>query len=291
MKSMTGFGRAELSTRLGRLTVEIASLNNRFLDFTFRAPRLLYPLELRVRELVGESLVRGKVNVSIAFEESESALDAFRINSAAAKAYYRQLTALRRELNIAEEVSLQDVLLLPEVSSLERLEFNYEEYWPMLETGINRAVKQVISMRRKEGQTMARDLRDILKAMTGQVKEIQSKTATSVESYRKKLTDRINEIMDTPLRDTLRLEEEIALFAEKSDVTEEYTRLRSHIDQFKATLKLSQPVGKRLNFILQEMNREVNTIGSKCAEFSISSTVILLKEEIERLREMVQNAE
>ncbi len=291
MNSMTGFGRAEVSTPLGRLTVDVSSLNNRFLDFSFRAPRHFYPLEVKVRELVGQHVVRGKVNVSVSFEESESSSTAFRLNMPAARAYYKQLVKLRKELGIAEEVQLMDVLALPEISAADRIETDHEKYWPMFEKGIGKALKQLTAMRRKEGQTMARDMRAILKQMSADVKQIQVKTATSVEYYRNKLTDRVNEILDTPLRDSLRLEEEIALFAEKSDVTEEYTRLRSHIEQFGTALKSDQQVGKKLNFLLQEMNREVNTIGSKCADFSITSTVIQLKEEIEKLREMVQNAE
>ncbi len=291
MNSMTGFGRAEMSNKLGRLMVDISSLNNRYLDFNFRAPRPFYPLELKVRELVTSTLARGKVNVNLSFEESETAPNAFRINTVAAKAYHRSLTAMRKELGIDKEITVSDLLLLPEVSSPEKVENDCEKYWPMVESAVKRALKQLVAMRRREGQSMTRDMRNILKGMAGQVDLIQKKTATSVESYRQKLTDRVNEIMETPLRDSLRLEEEIAIFAEKSDITEEYTRLRSHIDQFKATLKSPEPTGKKMNFILQEMNREVNTIGSKCGEFSISATVIGLKEEIEKIREMVQNAE
>lgn len=291
MNSMTGFGRAEVSGPLGRLTIDISSVNNRFLDFSFRAPRHFYPLEIRVRELVGEQIVRGKVNVSIAFEESENSSTAFRLNLPAARSYYKQLVKLKKELGIVEDVQLMDVLVFPEISAAERIENDYESYWPMFEKGIKRALKQLVAMRRKEGQSMAADMRTILKQMAVQVKGIQTQTATSVEYYRNKLTERIKEILDTPLRDSLRLEEEIAVFAEKSDVTEEYTRLNSHIGQFRSALKSNQQVGKKLNFLLQEMNREVNTIGSKCADFSITSTVIQLKEAIEQLREMVQNAE
>ncbi len=291
MKSMTGFGRVEFSTKLGRLAVEISSLNNRFLDFTFRAPRQFYPLEIQVREIIAAQLNRGKVNVNVGFEESESSPGTPLINKKAAKAYYRQLQALKKELKIPGDITMDDILSLPDIARPDQMELDYDRYWKMLETGVKRALKQLVAMRKREGEAMGRDMGKILRKMSSQVDKVEKGTANSVEHYRKQLTERINEILETNLHNSVRLEEEIALFADRSDITEECSRLRSHIVEFQRTLKLSEPIGKRLNFILQEMNREANTIGSKCSGFSIATTVITMKEEIEKLREIVQNIE
>ena len=291
MKSMTGFGRVEVNTKLGRLVVEISSLNNRFLDFSFKCPRQFSPLEANARELIASELSRGKVTVSIGFEESDIPADKPVINKKMAAAYYKQLTAFKKELKIPGEITVADLLVLPEVAKPEQIEIDYEQYWKILESGMKKALKQLIAMRKREGAAMAADMKKILESMLVQVREVERKTPVSVDEYRQRLTDRINEILESKVHNSVRLEEEIALFADRSDVTEECSRLNSHVEEFRRTIKLTEPVGKRLNFVLQEMNREANTIGSKCADYSISSTVILLKEEVEKLRELVQNVE
>jgi uncharacterized protein (TIGR00255 family) len=217
--------------------------------------------------------------------------DKYVINRKAAVAYYRQLINLREELGLSGQISVADLLFLPEIATPEYEVVGHEQCWQMLQTALRKALRQLVTMRRREGEAMSRDMRRLLSGMSGQIKDMEKKSAGSVNLHRERLTARINEILTDPMYDSVRLEEEIALFADRSDVTEEFSRLRSHIDQFGRALKLKEPVGKRLNFILQEMNREANTIGSKCADFSISSTAILLKEEIEKLREMVQNVE
>lgn len=291
MKSMTGFGRVELNTKLGRLVVEISSLNNRFLDFSFKGPRQFSPLEANARELIVGELSRGKVIVSIGFEESDIPADKPVINKKMAAAYYKQLMAFKKELKISGDITVSDLLILPEVAKPDQIEIDYAQYWKILESGMKKALKQLIAMRKREGAAMAADMKTILDNMVVQVREVERKTPASVDEYRERLTDRINEILENKVHNSVRLEEEIALFADRSDVTEECSRLNSHVEEFRRTVKLTEPIGKRLNFILQEMNREANTIGSKCADYSISSTVILLKEEVEKLRELVQNVE
>jgi uncharacterized protein (TIGR00255 family) len=194
-------------------------------------------------------------------------------------------------MKIPGDITVADLLILPEVAKPEQMEIDYEQYWKVLEPILGKALKQLIAMRKREGAAMAADMKKILESMVVQVKEVERKTPASVEEYRQRLTDRINEILENKVHNSVRLEEEIALFADRSDVTEECSRLNSHVEEFRRTVKLTEPIGKRLNFVLQEMNREANTIGSKCADYSISSTVILLKEEVEKLRELVQNVE
>jgi uncharacterized protein (TIGR00255 family) len=288
---MTGFGRVDGSSNLGKLAVEISSLNNRFLDFSMKSPRQFAQLDMRVKELVAAELNRGKVLVVVMLEETTALPEQATIHTETAKLYFRQLTALKKSLGVPGEVTISDLLLLPGVATADAPDVNSEKFWMDLSKCVKKALKEVVAMRKREGKAMANDMRTILEGMEKAVKVVEERTANVVEHYRDKLTARIQEILDNNVHNSVRLEEEIAIFAERSDVTEECSRLRSHIAQFKSTLRLDQPVGKRLNFLLQEMNRETNTIGSKCSDFDISSTVIGLKEEVEKLREIVQNVE
>ena len=291
MLSMTGFGRAELAGPLGRVVVEISTLNNRFLDLSFKAPRPLLPLEARVRELAGTMLSRGKVNLAVNFEEAEDAPGKYVVNDKLARAYHRQLAALKSELKLGGDITISDLLTLPDIARPDQADLDYERYWPMLESALSRALKRLVAMRRREGKAMAADMRKILVSMPARVSLVEKQTRTVVQQQRDRLAARVGELLDSGSHDPGRLEEEIVIFAERSDITEECSRLRSHVSQFQHTLRSKEAIGKRLNFILQEMNRETNTIGSKCADYSISQTVISLKEDIEKLREMVQNVE
>ncbi|MCP4683942.1 MAG: YicC family protein [bacterium] len=291
MKSMTGFGRAEQNSRLGRFTVEIASVNNRFLESSIRLPRPFGALETQIREQVTAAVSRGKVNLSVNLVEPEDAPDKALINMAAAKAYYRQLRQLRKDLGLKDDIAIRDLLLLPEVTRPERVEPDLETVQKLLSKVIAKALKALVAMRAREGKALASDMADRLKTMSTVIGEVERKSAGAVKIYADKLANRIDELIAAPMRDSQRLEEEIAIFADRTDIAEECLRFRSHISQFNVTLKKREAVGRRLNFILQEMNREVNTIGSKCSEFEISADVISLKEEIEKIREQVQNVE
>lgn len=294
MNSMTGYGRAEVKSKLGRLTIDLTSVNSRFLDFTFRAPRSLQPIELKVRQLVTSKMSRGKINVNLGLDESSAIDEGLGVNPKLIEAHFKKLEKLRRKLKITNDLTMSDLLSMPGVAETNGVTPSTEilaQLWKALKPGVETALDKLIAMRHREGSQMARDMAKILKPFPGQIKAIKKKTSVSVDHHRKRLTERISEILESNKISKERLEEEVAYFAEKSDVTEEFLRLGSHIDEFKRTIALDEPVGKRLNFILQEMNREVNTIGSKCSEFSITNSVIKLKEDIEKLREMVQNAE
>lgn len=294
MNSMTGYGRAEVKSKLGRLTIDLTSVNSRFLDFTFRAPKNLQPMELKVRQLVTGGLSRGKVSVNLGLDESSAAETELGVKPRLLEAHFKKLDKIRRKLKIESKLTMADLLGAPGVADLNGVTPSTEaltQIWKALKPGVERALDKLIAMRQREGNQMARDMRSILKPFPAQIKTIKKKTSVSIDHHRKRLSERIEEILGSNKISKERLEEEVAYFAEKSDVTEEFLRLGSHIDEFKRTIGLNEPVGKRLNFILQEMNREVNTIGSKCSEFSITSSVIKLKEDVEKLREMVQNAE
>ena len=291
MKSMTGFGRAEQNSKLGRFTVEISSVNNRFLESSIRLPRPFASLEIPIREQIADAVSRGKLNVAVNLVEPEDGPGKALINMAAAKAYYRQLKQLRRDLGLKEEVAVRDLLLLPEVTRPERVEPDLETVQRLLRRVVARALKALVAMRTREGKAMAADMAKRLGRMTKVIGTIEKKSAGAVKVYAEKLSHRIDELLAAPMRDSKRLEEEIAIFADRTDIAEECLRFRSHVSEFHTTLKKRAAVGRRLNFILQEMNREVNTIGSKCSEFDIATDVITLKEEIEKIREQVQNVE
>jgi uncharacterized protein (TIGR00255 family) len=288
---MTGFGRAEVSSPVGSLTVELASVNNRFLEMSVRLPRQLSLLETQIRELISSKVNRGQINLTVTLDDTEAAVQRTLINSRLAAAYAKQLMTLQKELKLAGEVTMHDLVLVPDILKPDKEKVDHDQVWKLLEKGLTKALTDLVAMRKKEGAAMAADMQQRLTAMKKTIGEVEKKSSGAIEIYREKLTQRINSLLEPAQRDHLRLEEEIALFAERTDITEECTRLKSHIDLYQQALKMKEPAGKRLNFILQEMNREANTIGSKCSEFAISSLAISLKEEIEKLRELVQNVE
>ncbi|MBD3257011.1 YicC family protein [candidate division GN15 bacterium] len=291
MNSMTGFGRAELDSPLGRFTVEISGVNNRFLEISVRLPRPLSALEPQIREQISGAVHRGKVSLFVNLAASGAAADTPTINIDVAKAYQRQLKQLRKELKLDDPITLQDLLMLPEVAVAERPEPDLKAAGKHLEKATAAAMKVFLAMRAREGQAMAKDMRKQLKELARLITAVQKASKNSVEVYSKKLTERIDELLNSKMRDSVRLEEEIALFADRANINEECIRFKSHLDQFAAALKAEEAPGRRLNFILQELNREANTIAAKCSDFDISAMAISLKQEIEKLREQVQNVE
>jgi len=288
---MTGFGRAEIDSAIGRLGIELSCVNSRFLELSVRLPRPLSALEPQVREYVGSIVQRGKLTLFVNLYESDDTWSGNIINIAALKAYHTQLSKIKKQLRLEGEILIGDLLQLPEVARAERPEPDLKVAWPILQKAIDKALKGMLSMRAKEGKAMAADMKKRLARMTKTVAEIRAATKDSVKFYRDKLAARIAELTANNNHDAARLETEIAYFAERTDITEECIRLVSHIEQFRDTLDSPDAVGRRLNFILQEMNREVNTIGSKGSDFSITTAVISLKEEIEKIREQAQNVE
>ncbi len=291
MNSMTGFGKAEIKTKVGTFTVEMSSVNNRFLEIHVRQPRQFASLETKTRSLLSSTLVRGKVNVFLNFSEPDGAARKYPINVDAARAYHKRLKALKKDLKLSGDISLQDLLVLPEVASTPSEHIDDSLYWPHIEKTVKKALDEMVRMRRREGAAIEKDMKTRLKTLGDLTKKVVTGADGVVDRYREKLNKRIADLLDGPIPDKLRLEEEIAIVADRADITEECTRLYSHLDQCRQTLGSDGPVGKKLNFILQELNREANTIASKCTEIEISRTAIAIKEEIEKLREQIQNIE
>jgi uncharacterized protein (TIGR00255 family) len=291
MNSMTGFGRAEITSPVGLVTVEIASVNNRYLELSLRFPRNLSSFEPQVRELISANLSRGQINVNITLDENGALKSRPVIDEKAAAAYTKQLREIQKTLKLSGDLSIHDLVLLPDIARSEKERVDLDALWKPIKKGLEQALVKLVAHRKSEGKAMAADMKKRLGQMTQVLGEIEKKAHASIAQYRERLIERVNDLLDASKRSNLRLEEEIALMAERTDITEECTRLRSHINLYQEAMKQSESAGKRLNFILQEMNREANTIGAKCSEFAVSSLAITLKEEVEKLRELVQNVE
>lgn len=289
-RSMTGFGRAEAEYRDSKFAVEINTLNSRYLEYQIRIPKALAPLENEVKNLLNSMFKRGKIIITIT-QDQEQPEDSIILDEKKADAYFKIFNLLKEKYSLKPDLSLQDFATLPDLVKIEKGEEDLEEIWNNLRPVILKAAEAVDRMRIAEGENLTMDMVERLKNIERYTEEIGKLSGENVKEYREKLKAKIAEIInDTPI-DENRLATEIAFFAEKSDITEECIRLRSHAEQFESSLKESGPVGKRLNFILQELNREANTAGSKSANYQISRRIISIKEEIERLREQVQNIE
>ena len=292
MKSMTGFGRGEARRDGVSWSVECASVNRKQLEAAVSLPRELSELEAQVRNLVAASVSRGRVNVTVRSESaSEGSANAVNVDHALAQQYYHALHALALKLEIPAEVSLHDLMRLPGVVGLQQAETSAEQAWPLIEEAVSAALKQMNAMRETEGAHLREEMESRLSRIEGLLASIREKAATVPETQRKLLRQRLEDAgLPLPLDDE-RLVKEIALFADRTDISEELSRAASHVKQFRTYLASSEPVGRSLDFLLQEFFREFNTMGSKCNQAEIAHHVVTAKTELEKIREQVQNVE
>jgi uncharacterized protein (TIGR00255 family) len=288
---MTGFGRGDARTVKGTLEVEIRSVNHRFAEISIRLPKTLSLLEGRVRERIGQRLSRGKVTVSVSLEGEDGELGKLSINHDIAGRYHNALLELKRAYGLAGEVDLASFLSLPDVLTWERSELSEEEGWELLAPALEHAVADILDMKRREGETLGRDLLARIDGMETALRRVEERVPGMVGALRARIAERLADAGNDLEYNRSRLETEIVLFADRTDCTEEAVRLHSHLDMFRELVQAPEPAGRKLNFLLQEMNRETNTIGSKCQDNLIAREVIGLKEEIEKIREQVQNFE
>ncbi len=291
MNSMTGFGKVTIRGKAATYNVEISSVNNRYLEITTRIPRQFSVMEHKIKEMLSKELQRGKVLVYVGFEETADRLTRTAINVKAAKIAVKQLRQLKKELDLAGDVEISDLVSIPEVVQPDDPDPDKDIVWAEMSRGIKKAMVEMVKMRKSEGSAMAKDMKARLTLIEKSMKQIAKEAPVIVDRYRSRLHARLDDLLGKQAVDPGRIEQEIALFAERSDFSEECTRLASHVAQFRKTISIKDAIGKRLNFILQEMNREANTVASKCNDNSVASQVISMKEEIEKLREMVQNVE
>ncbi len=291
MNSMTGYGKADFKNRQMALSVTVTSVNGRFLDCILRLPRQIGFLEPKVRELIGQQINRGKVTLILNYDDFGIGLDRLNINVGLAEELFKHLTKLKKKYKLAGEIEIGHFIGFPELFKLGKTEDIEDQVWGFAERTINKALKDMIFMRQREGLNLSKDLDSRLKILDKTIVRIEKLAKENIPIYREKLGKKIDEVLDGKTSNSLRLEEEIVFYAERSDITEECIRFKSHIKQFSADIKRKGAIGKRLNFILQELNREANTMGAKNSHNKIAPLVLTLKEEIEKMREQVQNIE
>lgn len=291
IKSMTGFGRAKCEYEGREYNVEIKSVNHKYSDVSIKIPRQISYLEEKVRKEILTKVSRGKIDVFITLQDYSEKGKNIKINKELAKVYISQLRELAEETGITANIDVIDISKFPEVLNISN-EDNEEIYWDELRSVLDTALDNFVAMRETEGNKICDDLKVRMERIKEKVSKISSYSAGLVEEYIVKLNARVKELMSTDVIDENRLAQEIVIFSDKSSIQEELTRLDSHISQFLDLLSNgNSPVGKKLDFIIQEMNREVNTIGSKANSTKISEGVIELKTEIEDVREQIQNIE
>lgn len=290
IKSMTGYGRGNIESEQRTYLVEIKSLNHKYSDITIKMPRTINYLEENVRKQILSKITRGKIEVFISFENNSIIGKEVKINKELAQIYIKELKQIAEENGLDTNVPITEISKMPEVLTLQN---NVDEnlIWNELNSCIDIALDNFIKMRKEEGERIEQDLLKRINNVEENVLEISKYSTGLVEEYIVKLEARIKELLNTNIVDKDRLAQEIVIYSDKSSIEEELTRLKSHIVQFKKLLKEENAVGKKLDFLMQEMNRETNTIGSKANNLNITNLVIEIKTQLEDIREQIQNIE
>lgn len=289
--SMTGYGKSRAVTSKGEFLIEAKSYNNRFLDVSIKLPKYLQPREFEIREICKEYLCRGKIyiNIESIAEQKTNSLFEFELNKALL--INEKLQELRKKLNIKSKIKLRDLLFFSSHFIIEDSELNEEDY-EKIKNGVREALIDLNNMRASEGEALKKDLNNRINFIYEKTKEIENINSNLAKEYFEKIKEKAYKLSEEITQiNNERLEFELALLAEKIDITEEIVRLKNHLNFFQETLNGLQEAGKRLNFIAQEINREINTIASKTVSFEISKNVVIVKEEIEKIREQLQNIE
>ena len=289
--SMTGFGRGEAKGKWGAIVVEARSLNHRYLEVSSRLPSPLVSLEERIREYVSKKIKRGRITLSVSLDRDGELGGLVRIDEKRAKRYYEVLLSLKKELGMEGEIRIEEILSLPDVVKVETTPSELEEIWSQMREALEKATGQLIEMRETEGKALTSDLLRRVVLIEKELAKIAKRGPLVLKQYRSRLLERVKELSSAEKVDRDRLEQEVVFFAENSDITEEMTRMKSHLETFGKALSAKEEVGRKLDFIAQELQREANTIGQKSRDFEISQSVIQMKGEIERVREQVQNVE
>jgi len=291
LKSMTGFGRGESCGGGKKFTVELKAVNHRFSEIVLRLPRNMAVLEDRFRRRIQSVVLRGRVDGYLAVEECARKSQLVKVDKDLVGSYYKAMKELQAELGLPLEITLAQLAALPGVLVCEEPEENVEEWWPFIEEALARALESLLAMRTAEGARLVQDLKERLHRIAELNRQIEARSPLVVAEYRNRLQQRLQEWLAGGPLDEARLAAEAAIFAERSDINEEVVRLNSHLAQMHSFLLLEGAVGRRLDFLLQEMNREINTIASKAGDLEIGRAVVEVKSELEKLREQVQNIE
>lgn len=291
MKSMTGYGKGVVSREGRELTVELKSVNHRFLDVSMRLPRVLSCIEDTLRTTIASRLSRGHVDVFVNYRNTRSDAKTVRVDETLLSAYVAAARTANEALNLRDDLTLSNVLRLPDVTEIVPSDEDADELIALAKDAAELALDGLVEMRVAEGARLKTALLSGVDAMDAFREEILARAPFVAEEYRKKLNERIEAVLSDAEIDRARLATEVALFADRCCIDEELVRLKSHIAQFRAYLEASEPVGRNMDFIVQEMNRECNTIGSKANDAALTKSVLACKAEIEKLREQIQNIE
>ena len=291
MRSMTGYGRGETDHSGTKFSVELNSVNRKQSDIVVNLPRDLAELEPRIRQTINENISRGRTNVVVSYHNGSSAPRKLALDVDLARSYHEAMRALQKDLDAPGEITIGAILQAPGVMRMPEEAIDSSVAWPAVERALRAALNDLIKMREREGKHLAKDLIRRLKAMRKQLKEIRGLHPDVVKKYRATLLERIQKAGLPISTDDERLVREITFFADRADVSEELTRVESHLAQFAHHLRRHEPVGRTLEFITQEIFRELNTLGAKANDAAISQRVVVCKAELEKIREQIQNLE
>ena len=291
IKSMTGYGRAVDTVNGREFTVEIRSVNNRYLDCTVKLPRSVSFAEDAVKQAVKASISRGKVDVFVTIKSETGSDTQVTLNTEVVAGYLSAMKQMVTDFDVRDDISVSLLSRMPEVFKVEKPEVDEEQLMADLMSVVSKALEGYDAMRTVEGQAMDNDLRSRGQTILGFVEQVEAGNAQTVVEYRKRLENKLREVLESTTIDEARILTEAAIFADKVAVDEETVRLRSHLTQMDSMLTAGGAVGRKLDFLLQEMNRETNTIGSKCSDLALSRVVVDIKAELEKIREQTQNIE
>ena len=291
IESMTGYGRSEGSYRDLAIVAELRSTNHKFCDITVRLPKLLLPLETVLKKQLQQRFTRGRLELAVSINGANEQPKQLDVDLELARQYSRILKDLKTKLELPGQVDLALLMGFRDIITTAELAETTDALAAQVQALLKEAMDRLEVMRRKEGRALVRDLRHRLRVIEQGLRRIQTRIPAMVQGYQTRLHDRIKRLTQGVKLDPGRLAQEVALFAERSDVSEELTRLKSHLNQFKTMIQGKEAVGRSLDFLIQEMNREINTVGSKSSDASIAMEVVGIKSELEKMREQVQNIE
>ncbi|CAK7000792.1 MAG: hypothetical protein PEPC_00013 [Peptostreptococcus russellii] len=291
-KSMTGFGIGEYKNDSYNVSVECKAINHKYLDINPRLPRKISFLEDKLRLLVKDYLSRGRIDLFIKFETVKSSGVKLQYDDELASQYYDILRRIKRDFDIEDDIKVTDIAKFPDIITASESEEDEELLWDMLSEATEISLKKLCEMRTLEGEKLEEDILNRTVILEKAILDIEKYSDSVVKEYKDKLNGKISEILEDPsVLDESRLAQEVAIYADKSNITEEIVRFKSHINQLRNTVKKDDTIGRKMDFLIQEMNREVNTIGSKSSNIDITNLVIDVKAELEKIREQIQNIE
>jgi len=291
IRSMTGFGKGEATLKNGKVTIEIKTINHKFFDATLKLPNGISAFEDRIKELLQKRISRGKVNLNLIYDGILLKAEKIAINRKTAKNYYNELMRLKKYLGLEDAVTTKDLVSLPGVLTYVALDENLSKLWPTVKSALEKTLDRLTRDREKEGRSTYLDLMKRARNIERMMAVVKSRAYLNIEEYRKRFADRVRDLTGGRELDRGRLEMEVAIYAKNSDISEEIARLKNHLSNFMKTIAGNGEVGKKIDFIAQELHREINTIGSKASDFKISKNVIEVKGEIEKIREQAKNLE